>query len=187
MVLRTPGLDEFPEEAAVIGRLLTGYGELEYALCVLLGDTLNDVEVAVKVMFRNGGEEGRIQIADALMRYKFEQTPIADAYKQTISDMQHCRKIRNQFAHSLFEGTTQQGTLSFVDLEESARAPGMTRIEAVPIALPLLEAQEEYFGYVQDRLLYLSAEFQLQEGRTSSHGETLPATIAKPRRHGADW
>src|SRR5688500_6557574 len=60
----------YPKEAAIIGRLLAGYGDLEYELHLSLGAALGSDEAALRAMFRVRGEKQRIQIADALMREK---------------------------------------------------------------------------------------------------------------------
>ena len=57
----------------MIGRILVGYGELEYAMLTALAAILGDLNLTVKVMYRNRGEEQRLQIADALMRHEFEK------------------------------------------------------------------------------------------------------------------
>ncbi|MBT1517011.1 hypothetical protein KIP88_42290 [Bradyrhizobium sp. SRL28] len=59
----------FPNEMAVIGRLLLDYGELELDLmnCVQVARKY-DMNSTLKAMFRIRGEMSRIQIADALGR-----------------------------------------------------------------------------------------------------------------------
>ncbi|WP_275190816.1 hypothetical protein [Bradyrhizobium sp. CSA112] len=59
----------FPNEMAVIGRLLLDYGELELDLmnCVQVARKY-DMNSTLKAMFRIWGEMSRIQIADALGR-----------------------------------------------------------------------------------------------------------------------
>ncbi len=59
-----------PEEAAIIGRLIAGYGELEFDLAYCVRWIINDGDAAFKVMFREPGEMQRVLMADALARTK---------------------------------------------------------------------------------------------------------------------
>src|SRR4051794_31432912 len=61
-----------PEEGAIIGRLLAGYGELEVDLALCVAATLDDdVDTAFRIMFRLRGESQRIEIADAFIQQHY--------------------------------------------------------------------------------------------------------------------
>ncbi len=167
-------------EMAIVGRLLAGYGELEYALGLLLAAVLNDIPTMIRVLFRARGEEARIQIADALMRHKFENTALKHLYNETISDMQHCKTIRNQFAHCMFDGFSRTGTLCFVDLEKTARETTKSKVKPVSVELSLLEKHEEYFGYVQWRLFYLAREYERLIDEAKKHNLKLQKAVPRP-------
>jgi hypothetical protein len=66
-----PAFEQYPKEGEIAGRLLAGYGELEFDLCQCLQYAMDERQTAIRVMFRTRGEEQRIQIADALMRQKY--------------------------------------------------------------------------------------------------------------------
>jgi len=171
-------------EMAIIGRLLAGYGELEYALGLLLAAVLNDIPTMIRVLFRVRGEEARIQIADALMRHQFESTELKHLYNETISDMQYCKSIRNQFAHCMFDGFSKPGELCFVDLEKTAKEPAKSAVRPVSIQLSLLKKHEEYFGYVQWRLFYLAGEYARLMKRTESNDLKLQEAVSRPPLNG---
>src|ERR1700738_2356229 len=61
-----PAFHVYHQEAAIIGRLLAGYGELEFLLCRCVAATLGgDLSKATRILFRSRGEEHRISAADA--------------------------------------------------------------------------------------------------------------------------
>ena len=97
MPFTLPGLVDFPKEAAILGKLVLGYGEIEYAICLCLGSALNDTNTALKIMYRSRNEETRIEISDAIMRGKFREVELTELYCEAISGAHWCRKIRNQF------------------------------------------------------------------------------------------
>jgi hypothetical protein len=63
---------QFQQEAAVVGRLLAGYGELEFELKSSLRFVIGDMDTATRVVFRTRGEEQRIITADAIMRPRYD-------------------------------------------------------------------------------------------------------------------
>ena len=97
-----------PKEAAIVGRIVAGYGELEYAMSLCLGTAIGDEDAAYKCFFRTRGEEQRIEIADALMRHVFSKHELIGEYGETIGAVRWCRKLRNQYAHAHWMG--YQGT-----------------------------------------------------------------------------
>jgi hypothetical protein len=198
-----PAFTQFPKEAAIIGRLLAGYGELEFNLCQCLATLSGDVATAVRVLFRVRGEAARIKIADALMRPKYEKAGLKDAYDETLIGMDWCRLLRNQFAHCHWE-PTKDGGLGFALLEKGAQ--GNKEEIQIPFRLiteALLKEQEAHFCYVQRCLSYLSRDYQRRANAHAVHdfpppngkappvayiGEEREATRAKkkPRRSGAE-
>ena len=93
-----PAFIRFPQEAAIIGRLLAGYGELEFELSRCLGAALGDDNTAARALFRVRGEKQRILTADALMRHKYHAADLETRYSETIACMHWCRTARNQYA-----------------------------------------------------------------------------------------
>ena len=175
------GLNKYPDEARIIGRLLAGYSELEFLISMCLTAVLDaDIHTAVRVMFRTRGEEQRLEIADALMRHKFDAAHLTGPYCEAIKDAGWCRRIRNQFAHCHFDGQNDDG-LRIVRLEDSAKLPaGDTSVTRILVSLELLQSQEDYFAYVLDCLAYLHREYQKRVGQIASHAYALPKKIARP-------
>jgi hypothetical protein len=173
-----PVFPRYPKEAEIIGRLLAGYGELEFELCLCLGAALGDEDTAIRVMFRARGEEARIQIADALARPKFEAAGVGPVYWEAIADMGYCRQIRNQYAHCHWTETSNG--LGFLSLEPVARKTTPIKLYAVCADAPLLEEQEAYFKYVQRCFWHLGEEYKKWAGRSASLGFPLPKKLVRP-------
>jgi hypothetical protein len=183
MPLSLPGFDQYPNEGKIIGRLLAGYNELEYAVGMCLSVVLDDMNIAVKVMFRTRGEEQRLEIADALMHHKYESAGLGPPYCEAMADAHWCRRIRNQYSHCLFDTYTAD-SLHFVALADSAKQrPAQTFVDRKPVDMALLKTQEEYFGFVQGCLFFLREEYLTKAGKSSNHGFSLPIKITRPPLH----
>ena len=135
-------------EGKIIGSLLAGYGELELEMALCLIAATGNYDASLKALYSVRGEEKRIKKADRMMKVQYVNAKLAIDYKQTISDMQWCRKIRNQYAHCQWYYTPVDG-LCFVDLEASS-------LLSIPIAnienhkvradIQLLQHQMDFFG-----------------------------------------
>ena len=95
-------LSLFPQEAALIGSLVIGYGEIEYDLATCVEEVVGDDEPSrgFKAMYCSKGEDGRLKLADVLCRSSFAERGLGAAFSETLDGVRHCKKIRNQYAHS---------------------------------------------------------------------------------------
>jgi hypothetical protein len=91
-----PGFRHFSNEGATIGRLLAGYGELEFEMCRCLESAMGSFDAAFKLLFRKRGERKRIDRADKIMRPEFSAAGLDANYTITMTSMDTCRIIRNQ-------------------------------------------------------------------------------------------
>jgi hypothetical protein len=57
---------KFPKEAEIIGRMVMGYGEMEYHLGWCVTHIIDDEDTAFKVIFRSPGEIGLVRLCDPL-------------------------------------------------------------------------------------------------------------------------
>src|SRR4029079_8550030 len=110
---------DYPSECEIIGRLLAGYTGIEFGLMMCVNSVIDDYDAVFKALFRTRGETQRIEIADALGRHKFHATKLGTEFEMAIGNMQHCRKIRNQYSHCHW--IVGKESLGFVDLEELAK------------------------------------------------------------------
>jgi hypothetical protein len=63
-----PAFHRFPKEAAIIGRLLAGYGDIDFTFARCTARVYGDVENMLRAIFRNPTESGRLNVAEALAR-----------------------------------------------------------------------------------------------------------------------
>jgi hypothetical protein len=135
--------ERFPEEAAIIGRIIAGYGELEYWWAKCLGRTLNDDDSALRMVFRQRDAK-RIETADALMRPAYQKAGLGDKYNEMLGAIRHCRTIRNQYAHSHWISYHEAG-LFFGSFEHDANKKGDGGPFTIPfrhVDVPLLQLQD---------------------------------------------
>lgn len=159
-----PFFDKFPNEAAIVGRLLSGYGELELELAQCVGAATGNVDAAIRALLAKRGAETRIKIAGNLAEALYEAAGLGDDYRATIDDMDCCRSIRNQYAHRYWYPLPEDG-LGFIDLEHVAKnAASLWPLSAHRhlIDLNLLERQTELFLNVRLWLWYLAGEYKVR-------------------------
>jgi hypothetical protein len=181
-----PAFRRFPEEAAVIGRLLAGYAELEIDLLHCVSVARDDFDATLKAMFRIRGETARINVADALGRQLYHRLGLGTDFEMAVSAMRYCLKIRNQYAHcNWYDDNT--GRLAFVNVEEIANEnqpiSGFEGLTRHYIDVPTLAEQEQYFGYTDALLTYANYEGRFRVGKLQRNVFSKPAQINQPRLH----
>jgi hypothetical protein len=181
-----PAFWRFAKEGEIIGRLVAGYGELEFELAICLSLVLKDRDTAIRTMFRVRGEEQRIQTADALMRVAFEAAGLQDPYRDLIADLGWCKTLRNRYAHCHWYDLMQGEGLCFIDLEAWAKKNVPFELTKYRLTLPLLEQQEAYFRYVQRCMWYLAQEKQRADGIKVHDLWKLPPRLPRPAPHAGE-
>jgi len=177
----SPAFVKFPYAGTIVGRMLAGYGELEFDLSRCVAAALDDDDGAIKALFRLRGEQARISVADALMRQRYLYHGIDAQYCETIANMQFCRKIRNNYSHCHW--IVENGSLCFVTLEDIVEKNSpldFKKLKSYPVDDALLDEQEAFFRFTQRGLWYLRFEFEVRAGRAASHPFPMPAKTAQP-------
>ena len=179
-----PAFERHGKVGETIGRLVVGYGELEFGLLALVAAITDDMDTAVKALFRMRGESQRLQIADALARQRIEDAEIRRWFENTIGDIQHCLKIRNQYAHCNWidrPGTDE--ALRFINFEEIAKKNtpvDQSNLKEHVIDEGLVNVQMAYFIYVDDCLTSIRAELLKRAGKADYHPFLMPAKVPRP-------
>lgn len=180
-----PAFDRYPKEAVIIGKLLAGYGELEFDLCLCVYMACDDFDKVLKTMFTARGEKQRITEANKIGLPLYKAQKLGRPFSATLTDMHHCREIRNQFAHCHWLDD-YSGKLGFVVLEEiakSAKLADTSNLTTHYIDCAILAEQEAYFRYVSLSLAYLNGEGQKRAGTLRSHPWPIPKKMPRPRLH----
>lgn len=170
-------------EASVIGRLLAGYGELEYVFALCLANALGDQDRALKTFFIIRGESIRIDVADSLMRDHYIGLQLTNRYKATVAALRACRNIRNVYAHCHW-ANHPRGGLFYVNLEKSAeRKTGPFTQDWLHVDVDLLITIEMYFRATKERLWWLDTEHKVRTGAEDRNVWSWPKETPAPTPH----
>jgi hypothetical protein len=184
MTIRSP-FEHFSDEAALVGRILAEYGELEFELGMLLGTVFNNPDVGIRTIFRTRGAS-RIQVADAILRPALTAVKLKNEYEASLGALRHSKTLRNQYAHAHWTGWRKLGSagLFFADLDDAAnKSEGEALIQFKHVDIALLTRQEKYMNYASEWLWYLESEYRVRVGRLPSHAYVAPKVIEKPPLH----
>lgn len=172
----------FKDEAAIIGRLLAGYSDLELALAHSVQTVREDFDTVLKTMFRTRGETQRIEVADAFGRQHYRALDLSAQFETAIGAMKYCLKIRNQYAHCVWWDDFS-GKLTFANLEEVAKSNDLLKdfqsLTSFHVDVPHLSAQEEYFLYTDALLVWVNYEARYRSGKIKQPLPE-PAQLARP-------
>jgi len=162
---------KFAKEGQAVGRILTGYINLEVSLmhCVQMGLD-GDFDTVLKKMFRKRSETLRINEAEKLGLPAYETHKLDGDFRVAITALRLCLKIRNQYAHWVW-WDDYSGKLAFANLEDLSRrkrkVPNLDKLKAFHLDIPLLDKQEDYFVYVDRLLSWINFEGRLRAKRLS--------------------
>lgn len=177
---------EFPDQGAIIGRLLAGYALLEIDIMHCVSVVRDDLDTVLKAMFRPRGETQRIEIADAFGRQHYCNWNLGTQFSMSVGAMRHCLKIRNQYAHCIWHADGS-GQLGFVNLEEIANRNDLIGdlkdLTVKYVDLPLLQQQEAYFDFTDQLIAWTSYEGRVRAGKLSTRGVPKPRQMKRPPLH----
>ena len=183
MLSINPAFHRHPGEAAMIGRLLAAFGELELSVCMLTASATNMFQAVMKALYRLRMTSGRIDAADALLRPFCDQNGLITEYLTAMAMVRHSLKIRNQFAHCNWGDHEQHSGLFFADLQDSAEAETGFDFNWRHVDFSLLSLQEEYFAGTLEWLRFVDHELAVRQGRLQSHWWPKPPEQAQPPMH----
>jgi hypothetical protein len=174
--------DRFKDEAALVGKMLTGYAVLEIDLMHCVDAVRHEEDVVLKAMFRVRGEKRRIDVAADLGREPFDRLGLNDNFGLAIAAVHHCREIRNQYAHCVWwdDNTPQLAFRAVEVIAQQEDAVCLADLVPAHVTIPFLQGQLAYFEYADDLLLWLIRE-SLRLQRLPFHPAIQrPAALAQP-------
>jgi hypothetical protein len=176
----------FPNEAAIIGKLLGGYTDLELDLMHCVRAANGDFDTVLKAMYRTRGETQRLDIADAFGRQAYRDLGIGTQFEMALGAVRYSLKIRNQFAHCVW-WDDNSGRLAFANLEEIAslndRVQDLVGATVRHITSALLLEQFAYFEYASNLLIWVIHDGNRRAGRQFIPNLQLPPARALPAMH----
>jgi hypothetical protein len=171
------------KEASIIGRLLAGYGELEFVVYECVKAAIGHSSIAVRLMFRVRSEKTRLDLADAILRPICESNSLNTEYQEAMSAADYCRKVRNQYSHCHWLGDKDAG-LFFSNIEPSAqKKSGEITMAFLHIDDALLQKQEAYFAQTQVRFFWLSLALQKAAAKQPIPRFSIGKPVQQPPRH----
>jgi hypothetical protein len=176
-----PAFRRRKKDAGAVGRLITGYGELELCLSKCVGVALalkrnppaesqkrymhriRYENFAIKLVFRmRRGEKKRIDDCAKIMRPVFTRLGLTSQFDEAVNAMRACLRIRNLFAHCTWTQSKKRG-LFFINLEEVARVPRKLDLNHFRHAsAKTLTDLEDYFVHTQMLLELLAETFAVK-------------------------
>lgn len=163
-----------PAEMETIGRMVLAYSELDLVLCHAAGLVMNDKFAMLNALHSVKQEVARLDIVRHLTSNLFNAAGLKVEFQTCIDSMKYCRTIRNQYAHATW-GASSSG-LEFGDLTATDWHDGPTMH---PTSLALLQAQEAFFEYTKECLLFLEGKVSVP---VRMH-RPWPTKIPTPKKH----
>jgi hypothetical protein len=189
-----PSFDQVPEFGSLVGRILSGYGELELEMAICLSQALGQhLDDGVRTVFLIRNAEDRVKAVKKELKGPASQAGVGEAYAETMAAMNWCRKVRNQFAHCQWYHTEAEG-FCIVDLEVLAKKIGPLGPLAdsrVKVNQKLLEDQNLYMRYTTKCFWHLGEAIRrhlfppdkLRGERTRPPSFPQPPLMKKPPLH----
>ena len=173
----------YPEEQAIIGRLLMAYGEMEFGVAKLLGHAFDgDDNIAARLFFRVHGEGPRIDVADAILRRFFTHLKLAGQWSNTVGALRYCKAVRNQYAHCNWLADSSR-PLTFINMDTDVSSPdGELMLLLYPTSLAVLKEQQKFFEYATDWLYFLDCQCRRRSG-IEAPDPPEPKSIPQPPKH----
>jgi hypothetical protein len=179
--------NKFSKEGDTIGRLLAGYSNIEVSLFHAVHVATGDFDDALKKMFGVRSESKRIKAAERLGLPEYQRLGLAGEFKKALRVMEHCLKIRNQYAHWVW-WDDYTGKLAFANVEDLAKykrkVTDLNKLRAHHVDAALLKAQEAYFVYADDLLLWINYEGRFKDGKLGKARQnpmTKPKGVKRPK------
>lgn len=174
---------DFPDEVAIIGRMLAGYAYLEIDLMNCTKEVRGDLDLTLKVMFRGRGNTQRIDIADALARQPYHAIGVGAEFERAVGAVRYCLKMRNLYAHCTW-WNDKSGQLAFANLEELAKENAVINdlhgLTVHHVTMPHLQAQLSYFEYTDKVLIGVIQEGNRRAGRPDRPDIVVPPDVVRP-------
>jgi hypothetical protein len=181
-----PAFHRYSNEAAVVGRLLSAFGELEFTVLENARRATDNARPSfLKAMYRLRATSARLQSADAFMRPVCDRFHLGSEYEIIKTAVDHCLKIRNQFSHCNWadDPNFPNSGIFFIDLEEAFEDGKDIELHWKPINHALLTRHEEFFVYSLESWRWLNHELAARRGILQGNVWPKPPLLEPPPLH----
>jgi hypothetical protein len=174
-----PAFMNHRDEAALLGDIVIGYGELDITFSHIAGLAINHKYAVLEACHAIRSEGGRIDIAHALAHEAFQQRGFSEEFAYAGKAIRFCLKVRNQYAHA--QWGSMGGVLKFTNPEEAFSRPLKPTVWK-ELSLDLLTEQERFFENTRMWLIYLETSLEEQaKGRSPTLNK--PPKMQQPNMH----
>lgn len=194
-----PAFRRRPKAAAVVCRLLAGYGDLELILAQCTGAALASKrrtrpshsrsqhriyyeKIGLQLLYNIRGADKRITKARKVCNPAFAKVGLQNELHEILEELDSCRIYRNIFSHCLWGQSKKRG-LFFVDMEEYSKQPGILSYQYRHASQRALEEIEMYYWYTMHRLPYLVEDFCVRERLYQSRAPLKPSKQPALKAH----
>jgi hypothetical protein len=179
-----PAFRRHPEEAALVGRIVVHFGELEFSFCRSTANSLNMYVPLMKALYSLRATSSRIDFADGLIRNLYLGFGLEKEYDIAVSMVRFCLRIRNLYAHCNWvdDHSGNYPGLFYADLQDSAKTPNLD-LDYRHVDVSLLQRQEDYFSETMEWLTFIDHEMAVKLQRLSSHVWPRPSELEQPPLH----
>jgi hypothetical protein len=180
-----PALHNFPEESALIGAMVVGYGELDITMVSCAGNAMELTLPLLDALDQVNSEFTRIEIVRRLATPAFERLGLLPNFNRALAAQNECREVRNTFAHCHYGYDYKSGLLYVKarDLFASNRKP--SELPWRDLSVEGLKKQEAFFEATRKLWLWIDLSMPyIRKERPSPYDEpSLPDV--PPRDAGA--
>jgi hypothetical protein len=179
-----PAFRRHPDEAALIGRIVVHFGELEVSFCQNNSNALDTYVPLMKALYSLKATSSRVDFVDGLIRNLYLVHNLGAEYDICISMVRYCLRIRNLFAHCNWADSPTGGDhgLFYADLQVSAKTQDLTH-DWKHVDVTLLQKLEDYFAETMEWLAFLHHEIAVKQGKLSTHVWPRPSELEQPPLH----
>jgi len=166
----------------MIGRMVIEYGDLEWDLCLLVSHVMQDIDIAVKTLYRSRDEALRIDMADGLIRHRINPK-VKQMYETTLAHMRVCLALRSRYAHANWVDAAPD-KLCFIDTSELANDSNPIDPNNLPLYhldMRIIKDQARFFKEIMQNMRYLNMEVQYLLGLADLTGFHYVRNILRPK------
>ena len=122
-----------------------------------------------------------IKAAEKLGLPEYQRLKLATDFEKALRVMRYCLRIRNQYAHWIW-WDDHTGWLAFANVEDltkyKSKVKDFGKLKAHHVDAALLKAQEAYFVYADELLLWVNYEGRFKKGKL---GNAKQNPLNKPK------
>lgn len=141
-------------EAALIGRLVVGYGEMDISMVIVAGKALGLQFPLLDAIEEVYSERSRIELIRKLSSAKLSQLGLNAKFEQALLATDTCREIRNHYAHCHY-GDFGDGLLTVKAKSLFSIATSASDLPWRRISVATLTVQADFFSYARACWLWL--------------------------------